>query len=93
LASIYEGLDEMLTVIRLLPAQLRRSLGCNAIESLMAVLRQVCSGTSNAGAMHGWHCDGPEPQCWKPRELPAFEGARTIEQPDRPNVQTRMVAR
>lgn len=44
-ASIHEGLDEMLTVIRLgLPDQLRRSLGCtNAIESLMAVLRQVCS--------------------------------------------------
>ena len=43
-ASIHEGLDEMLTVIRLgLPDQLRRSLGCtNAIESLMAVLRQVC---------------------------------------------------
>jgi len=43
-ASILEGLDEMLTVIRLgLPTQLRRSLGCtNAIESLMAVLRQVC---------------------------------------------------
>lgn len=43
-ASILEGLDEMLTVIRLgLPDQLRRSLGCtNAIESLMAVLRQVC---------------------------------------------------
>ena len=42
--SILEGLDEMLTVIRLgLPDQLRRSLGCtNAIESLMAVLRQVC---------------------------------------------------
>ena len=42
--SIHEGLDEMLTVIRLgLPDQLRRSLGCtNAIESLMAVLRQVC---------------------------------------------------
>ena len=34
----------MLTVIRLgSPDQLRRSLGCtNAIESLMAVLRQVC---------------------------------------------------
>jgi transposase-like protein len=34
----------MLTVIRLgLPDELRRSLGCtNAIESLMAVLRQVC---------------------------------------------------
>lgn len=43
-ASILEGLDEMLTVIRLgLPDQLRRSLGCtNAIESLIAVLRQVC---------------------------------------------------
>lgn len=43
-ASIHEGLDEMLTVIRLgLPDQLRRSLGCtNAIESMMAVLRQVC---------------------------------------------------
>ena len=43
-ASILEGLDEMLTVIRLgLPDQLRRSLGCtNAIESLMAVLRQIC---------------------------------------------------
>ena len=43
-ASILEGLDEMLTVIRLgLPDELRRSLGCtNAIESLMAVLRQVC---------------------------------------------------
>jgi transposase-like protein len=34
----------MLTVIRLgLPDPLRRALGCtNAIESLMAVLRQVC---------------------------------------------------
>ena len=43
-ASILEGLDEMLTVIRIgLPDQLRRSLGCtNAIESLMAVLRTVC---------------------------------------------------
>ena len=43
-ASILEGLDDMLTVIRLgLPDQLRRALGCtNAIESLMAVLRQVC---------------------------------------------------
>jgi len=44
-ASIHEGLDEMLTVIRLgLPDQLRRSLGCtNAIESMIAVLRTVCS--------------------------------------------------
>lgn len=43
-ASIHEGLDEMLTVIRLgLPGQLRRALGCtNAIESLMATVRKVC---------------------------------------------------
>ena len=43
-ASIHEGLDEMLTVIRLgLPGPLRGALGCtNTIESLMAVLRQVC---------------------------------------------------
>jgi transposase-like protein len=43
-ASIREGLDEMLTVIRLgLPNQLRRALACtNAIESLMSVIRQVC---------------------------------------------------
>jgi putative transposase len=43
-ASILEGLDEMLTVTRLgLPDQLRRALGCtNAIESLIAFLRQVC---------------------------------------------------
>jgi transposase-like protein len=43
-ASILEGLDEMLTVIRLgLPAELRRALACtNAIESLMAVIRKVC---------------------------------------------------
>ena len=42
--SILEGLDEMLTVIRLgLPPELRRALACtNAIESLMAVIRQVC---------------------------------------------------
>ncbi len=43
-ASILEGLDEMLTVIRLdLPRELRRSLACtNTIESLIAVIRQVC---------------------------------------------------
>lgn len=43
-ASILEGLDEMLTVIRLdLPEPLRRALGCtNAIESMIAVIRQAC---------------------------------------------------
>jgi putative transposase len=43
-ASILEGLDEMLTVIRLgLPEQLRRSLACtNIIENMMGTIRRVC---------------------------------------------------
>ena len=42
--SILEGLDEILTVTRLgLPAELRRSLAStNIIESMNAVIRQVC---------------------------------------------------
>src|ERR1700750_2160026 len=43
-ASILEGLDEMLTVIRLgLPSSLRRSLACtNIIENMMGTVRRVC---------------------------------------------------
>jgi putative transposase len=43
-ASFLEGLDEILTVIRLgLPAALRRSLACtNIIENTMGTLRRVC---------------------------------------------------
>jgi putative transposase len=43
-ASIIEGLDEILTVIRLgLPAELRRSLACtNIIENMMGTVRRVC---------------------------------------------------
>lgn len=42
--NILEGLDEALTVIRLrLPLELRRSLAStNIIESLNALIRQVC---------------------------------------------------
>ena len=42
-ASILEGLDEILTVIRLgLPADLRRSLACtNIIENMMGTIRPV----------------------------------------------------
>ena len=42
--AILEGLDEMLTVIRLgLPPELWRSLACtNAIESPIAAIRKVC---------------------------------------------------
>ena len=43
-ARILEGLDEMLTVIRLgLPLSLRRSLACtNIIENMMGTVRRVC---------------------------------------------------
>jgi len=42
--SLLEGLDEILTVIRLgLPAELRRSLACtNIIENMMGTVRRVC---------------------------------------------------
>ena len=42
-ASILEGLDEMLTVVRLkLPMPLRRSLACtSAIENMMGTVRRV----------------------------------------------------
>ena len=42
--SILEGLDEILTVVRLgLPLELRRSLAStNIIESMNSVIRQVC---------------------------------------------------
>ena len=42
--SILEGLDEILTVIRLgLPAELRRSLACtNIIENMKGTIRRVC---------------------------------------------------
>ena len=43
-ASILEGIDEILTVVRLgLPTQLRRSLACtNIIENMNGAIRQVC---------------------------------------------------
>ena len=43
-ASLLEGLDEILTVIRLgLPAELRSSLACiNIIEKMMGTVRCVC---------------------------------------------------
>jgi putative transposase len=43
-AAILEGLDEILTVVRLgLPRQLRRSLACtNIVENIMGSVRRVC---------------------------------------------------
>ena len=42
--TILEGMDEILTVVRLkLPLQLRRSLACtNIIENMMGTIRRVC---------------------------------------------------
>ena len=42
--TILEGMDELLTVVRLkLPLQLRRSLACtNIIENMMGSIRRVC---------------------------------------------------
>src|SRR5271157_1322857 len=42
--SILEGLDEILTVVRLgLPTELRRALACtNIIENMMSTVRRVC---------------------------------------------------
>jgi transposase-like protein len=42
--SLLEGLDEILTVVRLgLPAELRRSLACtNIVENMMGTVRRVC---------------------------------------------------
>ena len=44
-ASILEGLDEILTVVRLgLPKELRRSLACtNIIENMNGTIRRVCA--------------------------------------------------
>src|SRR5512133_1985333 len=61
--SILEGLDEMLTVIRLgLPVKLRRSLACtNSIENMMGTLRRVCRNVKrwrNAAMALRWTAPG-----------------------------------
>src|SRR5512132_3761512 len=58
-----EGLDEMLTVIRLgLPVKLRRSLACtNSIENMMGTLRRVCRNVKrwrNAAMALRWTAAG-----------------------------------
>ena len=54
-ASILEGLDEILTVIRLgLPGELRRSLACtNIIENMMGTIRGLPQCETLAGRVHG----------------------------------------
>ena len=75
-ASILEGLDEILTVIRIgLPDRLRRSLGCtNAIESSDGRAakglpqRQTLARRTDGAAMD-WNCDAGGRE-----KLPPFEG-------------------
>ena len=63
--SILEGLDEILTVIRLgLPHELRRSLACTNTSSRTRSARCARSpATSNAGDTPRWRSDGPPPAC------------------------------
>jgi transposase-like protein len=58
-ATILEGMDELLTVVRLkLRRQLRRSLACtNIIENMMGSIRRVCRNVKR------WH-DAPMALRW-----------------------------
>lgn len=76
-ASILEGLDEILTVVRLrLPKELRRSLACtNIAENMMGTIRRVTRNVKRwrdagmAFAMgRGRHARGQQ-------GLPTIEGA------------------
>ena len=71
-ASTLEGLDEMLTVIRLgLPLSLRRSLACtNIVENMMGTIRRVCRNVKrwrNASMALRWTAAAMQ-------RLPAVEG-------------------
>jgi putative transposase len=79
----------MLTVIRLgLPDGLRRSLGCtNAIESLMAVVRQVCcNGKRWRDARMALRWTAPA-MLEAEKRLPPFEGSQAA-----PNSANRLAA-
>ena len=72
-ASILEGLDEMLTVIRLgLPLSLRRSLTCtNIIEKMMGTIRRVC------GNVKRWR-DAPMALRWTAAHAGGRQGFRRL---------------
>jgi hypothetical protein len=76
-ASILEGLDEMLTVVRLkLPMPLRRSLACtNAIENMMGTVRRVSRNVKRwRNAAMGLRLDGR-------RHAGSDQGLPSIESP------------
>ena len=62
-ASILEGLDEILTVVRLkLPMQLRRSLACtNIAENMMGTIRRVTRNMKRWLSFPDQGCRSPEP--------------------------------
>ena len=68
--SILEGLDEILTVIRLgLPHELRRSLACtNIVENALGTVRQVTRNVKTLETRRDGRSDGPPPACWRPRK-------------------------
>ena len=74
-ASILEGLDEILTVIRW---ACRPSSGAPwpaPTPSRMPWERSGwCSTMSSAGATPRWPCDGPPPASWKPKRPPSPQG-------------------
>ena len=67
--SILEGLDEILTVIRLgLPHELRRSLACtNIIENALGTVRQVHPQRQTLEERRDGAQMEPPPACWRPR--------------------------
>jgi putative transposase len=66
--TLLEGLDEILTVVRLgLPTELRRSLACtNIIENMMGMVRRVTRNVKRWGRPR-WRCAGRLQRCWKPK--------------------------
>ena len=66
-ASLREGLDETLTVLRLnVPPTLARTLrSTNCIESMISVCREHAA-TSNVGETGRWRCAGARPGWSRP---------------------------
>ena len=68
--SILEGLEEILTVIRLgLPHELRRSLACtNIVENALGTVRQVTRIRQTLETRRDGAQMQPPPACWRPRK-------------------------
>lgn len=83
-ASILEGIDEILTVVRLkLPPELRRSLACtNIIENMNGTIRQVCRNVKrwkNANMALRWVGAGMMEAAKGFRRLKAYKQLPTLQ--------------